>query len=66
MGFPFATGATTVSVNHGQYGASVTTSSTTLDTATFMVNVAGGIHFEVRKTDGSANLVNFDDFQIIG
>jgi endonuclease G len=44
----------------------VTTSSTTLATATFTVNVAGGIRFEVRKTDGSANRMNFDDFQIVG
>jgi endonuclease G len=44
----------------------VTTSSTTLATASFTVNVAGAIRFELRKTDGSANRVNFDDFQIAG
>ncbi|WP_257307078.1 PKD domain-containing protein [Geothrix campi] len=49
-----------------QAGSTVTTSSTTLATATFTVNVAGAIRFELRKTDGSANRVNFDDFQIAG
>ncbi len=49
-----------------QAGGTVTTSSTTLATATFTVNVAGAIRFEIRKTDGSANRVNFDDFQIAG
>ncbi len=49
-----------------QAGTSVTTSSTTLATATFTVNVAGAIRFELRKTDGSANRVNFDDFKIAG
>ncbi|WP_243302421.1 PKD domain-containing protein [Geothrix oryzisoli] len=49
-----------------QAGGSVTTSSTTLATASFTVNVAGAIRFELRKTDGTANRVNFDDFQIAG
>lgn len=49
-----------------QAGSTVTTTSTTLATATFTVNVAGAIRFEVRKTDGSANRLNFDDFQIAG
>ncbi len=49
-----------------QAGTAVTTASTTLATATFTVNVAGAIRFEVRKTDGSANRVNFDDVTISG
>jgi len=49
-----------------QAGASVTTSSTSLATATFTVNVAGAIRFELRKNDGSANRLNFDDFKIVG
>ncbi len=47
-----------------QAGSTVTTSSTTLTTASFTVNVTGTIRFEIRKTDGSANRVNFDDFVI--
>lgn len=47
-----------------QTGSTVTTSSTTLATASFTVNVAGTIRFEIRKTDASANRVNFDDFTI--
>ena len=47
-----------------QTGSTVTTSSTSLQTATFDVNVAGNVRFEIRKTDGSSNRVNFDDFTI--
>lgn len=47
-----------------QTGATITTSSTTLQTASFTVNVAGTIRFEIRKTDGSANRINFDDISI--
>ncbi|HTL97770.1 MAG TPA: PKD domain-containing protein [Holophagaceae bacterium] len=49
-----------------QAGGSVTTSSHTLATATFTVNVTGAIRFQIRKTDGSSNRVNFDDFSISG
>ncbi|HXC17716.1 MAG TPA: PKD domain-containing protein [Holophagaceae bacterium] len=49
-----------------QAGSSVTTSSSTLQTATFTVNVTGAIRFQIRKTDGTSNRVNFDDFQISG
>ena len=56
------------SVNSGstwtQTGGTITTSSTTLQTASFTVNVTGTIRFEIRKTDGSANRINFDDFVI--
>jgi len=45
-----------------QTGSTVTTSSTTLQTATFTVNKSGTIRFQIRKTDGSANRINFDDF----
>jgi hypothetical protein len=49
-----------------QAGNLVTTSSTTLATASFTVNVTGAIRFELRKTDGTSNRVNFDDFTIAG
>ncbi|HJV90257.1 MAG TPA: hypothetical protein VJ623_08145 [Holophagaceae bacterium] len=58
------------STNNGstwtQTGGTVTTASTTLQTATFTVNVSGGIRFEIRKTDGSTRRVNFDDFKVAG
>ena len=47
-----------------QSGGTITTSSTTLATASFTVNIAGNIRFEIRKTDGSTNRINFDDFTI--
>src|SRR5690349_1112769 len=43
-----------------QTGGTITTGSATLRTASFTVNVAGTIRFELRKTDGSSNRVNID------
>lgn len=49
-----------------QAGSSVTTSASTLSMSTFTVNATGAIRFQIRKTDGTTNRVNFDDFQIAG
>ncbi len=58
------------STNNGstwtQAGSSVTTTSSSLNIATFTVNVQSPIRFEIRKTDGSSQRVNFDDFKIAG
>jgi endonuclease G len=45
-------------------GSAVTTSSTTLATATFTANVAGNIRIELRKTDGTTNRLSIDDITI--
>lgn len=45
-------------------GSTVTTSSTTLATATFTVNIASNVRFEIRKVSGGANRVNFDTIEI--
>lgn len=50
--------------SYTQAGSTITTSSTTLQTASFTVNVAGNIRFQIRKTDGSTNRINFDDFSV--
>ena len=56
------------STNNGstwtQVGATVTTSSTTLQTATFTVNNVNAIRFEIRKVSGGANRINIDNVQI--
>jgi hypothetical protein len=56
------------SINSGstfiQTGTTVTTSSTILQTASFTVNISGVIRFEIRKTDGTTNRINFDDIAI--
>jgi len=56
------------STNNGstwtQVGATVSTSSTTLQTATFTVNNANAIRFEIRKVSGGANRINVDNIQI--
>ncbi|TBR56650.1 endonuclease [Westiellopsis prolifica IICB1] len=47
-----------------QVGSTVTTSSTTLQTATFTPNISGTSRCEVRKTDGTSNRTNIDDITI--
>lgn len=50
--------------SYAQTGATITTSTTTLQTASFTVNIAGTLRFEIRKTDGTTNRINFDDITI--
>lgn len=45
-------------------GSTVTTSSTSLSTASFTVNNASSIRFEVRKISGGTNRVNLDNISI--
>ncbi|MBH8552252.1 EndoU domain-containing protein [Nostocaceae cyanobacterium CENA357] len=45
-------------------GSIVTTSSQSLQTATFTPNISGLVRCEVRKTDGTSNRTNIDDFVI--
>lgn len=45
-------------------GSTVTTSSTSLATASFSVNNAGAVRFELRKVSGGANRINFDNISI--
>ena len=56
------------SVNSGstwtKVGSTVTTGTTTLTTATFTVNNTGAIRFEIRKTSGGANRINFDNIAV--
>ena len=56
------------STNNGstwtQVGSTVTTSSTSLQTASFTVNNGVAIRFEIRKVSGGANRINVDNVQI--
>ena len=56
------------STNNGstwtQVSPTVTTSSTSLQTASFTVNNANAIRFEIRKVSGGANRINIDNVQI--
>lgn len=47
-----------------QAGATVTTSSTSLQVATFPINVAGLVRFQIRKSTSNTFRINFDDFAI--
>lgn len=54
-----------ISVNGGssysQVGSTVTSSSTTLSTATFTVSVTGSYRLSIRKVSGGTNRINIDD-----
>jgi endonuclease G, mitochondrial len=56
------------SINSGsawtKVGSTVTTSSTTLATATFTINNVGTNRFEIRKISGGSSRINFDDIVI--
>ncbi len=56
------------STNNGstwsQVGSTVTTSLTSLQTASFTVNNVNAIRFEIRKVSGGANRINLDNVQI--
>ncbi|HEU4597128.1 MAG TPA: DNA/RNA non-specific endonuclease [Pyrinomonadaceae bacterium] len=45
-------------------GSTVSTTSTTLQTATFTVNSSVAVRFEFRKVSGGANRLNLDNIQI--
>lgn len=47
-----------------QTGGTITTSTTTLQTASFTLSVTGNIRFEIRKISGGTNRINFDDFTV--
>ena len=56
------------STNNGstwsQVGSTVSTSSTSLQTATFTINNSNAIRFEIRKVSGGTNRINVDNVQI--
>ncbi|MCS6990159.1 MAG: DNA/RNA non-specific endonuclease [Chloroherpetonaceae bacterium] len=45
-------------------GSTVTTSSATLQTASFTANIAGTVRIEIRKVSGGGNRINIDDISI--
>ena len=45
-------------------GSTVTSTSTTLQTATFTANISGSVRCDIRKTDGTTNRTNIDDIVI--
>ena len=45
-------------------GSTVLTTSSTLQTAAFTVNISGRVKFEIRKTSGGKAQLNIDDFAV--
>ncbi|MEP7264760.1 MAG: IPT/TIG domain-containing protein [Bacteroidota bacterium] len=56
--------STNAGSSYTQTGATITTSTTTLSTANFTINVSGNIRLEIRKSDAGTNRINFDDITI--
>ena len=50
--------------SYTKVGSTVTSSTTTLSTASFTVNLAGTVRLQVRKTDASTNRLNFDNITV--
>ena len=50
--------------SYAKVGSTITTSSTSLQTASFTVNLAGTVRLQVRKTDGTTNRINFDNITV--
>jgi hypothetical protein len=49
---------------YAKVGSTVTTSSTTLQTASFTINQSGNLRFQVRKVSGGTNRINIDNIDI--
>ncbi|AHJ99812.1 hypothetical protein [Hymenobacter swuensis] len=47
--------------SYAKVGSTITTSSATLSTASFTVNLSGNVRLQLRKTSGGTNRVNFDN-----
>jgi len=58
-----------VSTNSGssysKVGSTITTSSTSLSTASFTLNLQGNVRFQVRKISGGTNRINIDEFEVV-
>ncbi len=50
--------------SYTKLGSTISTSSITLQTASFTYTASGTVRFDIRKTDGGANRINFDSFVI--
>ncbi|GAB2690837.1 hypothetical protein GCM10011495_10650 [Hymenobacter frigidus] len=50
--------------SYAKVGSTVTSTTTTLSTASFTVNLAGTVRLQVRKTDASTNRLNFDNITV--
>jgi hypothetical protein len=49
-----------------QVGSTITSSSTTLQTASFTLSITGTVRFQIRKISGGSNRINIDDFTVNG
>ena len=56
--------STNAGTSYIQAGSTINTTTTTLQVATFTINVAGNIRLQIRKTDGSTTRINFDDVTV--
>ena len=50
--------------SYAKVGSTISSSSTSLSTASFTVNLAGTVRLQVRKTDGSTGRLNFDNITV--
>ena len=56
--------STNSGASYAKVGSTVSTTSTSLQTASFTVNLTGTVRLQVRKTDGGSNRLNFDNITV--
>ncbi|SHK17380.1 hypothetical protein [Hymenobacter psychrotolerans] len=50
--------------SYAKVGSSITSSATTLSTASFTVNLSGAVRLQIRKTSGGTNRINIDNITV--
>ncbi|WP_460500603.1 hydrolase [Hymenobacter agri] len=50
--------------SYAKVGSTITSSSASLSTASFTVNISGNVRLQVRKTDGTTNRINIDNITV--
>src|SRR4029079_3745052 len=56
--------STNSGASFSKIGATINTSSTTLQTANFTLNIASPVRLQIRKVSGGANRINLDNISI--
>ena len=50
--------------SYAKVGSTITSSSATLQTASFVVNLSGSVRLQIRKTSGGTNRINIDNMAV--
>lgn len=51
--------------SYNKVGATVTTSSASLNVTSFVISTPGTVSFQIRKVSGGSNRINMDEFEVV-